>query len=134
MKFILRMVPVVALLTAGVIAHSAPTEDDPAAVQLMAACPMSVRVAEANDKPDGRFIIKPEHVATLQLANARWKGEVAVLVTLTAEGEKRMLKYTSKNVGETIIVFCGDNEISRAIISAPFANKFRVNLPDKDST
>ena len=134
MSPISRMSQVIALLMTGFGVKSAPVDDDAVAAQLMAACPMSIRVAETNTKAEGRLIIKPKHVATLQPAKARWTGEIAVLVTLTAEGEKRMLRFTSKNVGETVVVFCGDNEISRALITAPFTNKFRVNLPDKEST
>lgn len=128
-----HMLPVLFLLSGACGVQRAPAREDSVSARLVAACPMSVRAVDTKGSATGRPIIEPKHVATLVPAKALYKGEVAVLVTLTTQGEARMLRYTRKNVGRSVIVFCGDNEISRALITAPFANRFRVTLPGEGS-
>ncbi|GAB3358568.1 hypothetical protein GCM10027430_29210 [Lysobacter tyrosinilyticus] len=58
----------------------------------------------------------------------------ALLVTLTSDGEKRMLSYTKSSVGRSVAVFCGDMEVSRPYITKPFSNHFQVALPQPAGT
>jgi preprotein translocase subunit SecD len=88
---------------------------------------MSIREVMDNGHLAARPFIRPEHVARLDAAPKLFPEEdPAVFVTLTAQGEKRMLSHTENSIGKAVAAFCGNTEISRATITRPFGNNFRV--------
>jgi preprotein translocase subunit SecD len=90
---------------------------------------MSIREVMDNGQLATRPFIRPEHVARLDPAPKLFpEDDPAMFVTLTGQGEKRMLSYTQSRVGKAMATFCGDKEISRATIIQPFGNHFRVSV------
>jgi len=96
---------------------------------------MSIREVKDNGQLATRPFIRPEHVARLDPAPKLFPEEdPAMFVTLTAQGEKRMLSYTKSSTGKDIATFCGDMEIFRATIYQPFGNHFRVLVRPQGGT
>ncbi len=90
---------------------------------------MSFREVRDNGKLATVPFIGPAHVARIDIApKLRPGADPALLVTLTSQGEERMLRFTSSNKGRAMATFCGDVEIYRATILAPFGNHFRVAM------
>ena len=93
---------------------------------LMAQCPLSFREVLSNGALATQAFVRPEHVARLDASS---QAESTLLVTLTAEGEDHMRRHTESHVGGSIATFCGETEVSRATINAPFGNRFEVAVP-----
>ena len=116
----------------GIGCSQAPELLDPAAVSrnLMSECRLSCHEVLDNGKLTPWPFIGSQHVASLGVAQKPFPdAEPAIFVTLTAEGEKRMLNYTKNHIGHSIAAFCGDAEVYRAVISEPFGNHFNVSFP-----
>lgn len=118
------------VLLAGGCSESPDPPDKEALLQtLKSECPLSFREVLDKGKLATQPFIRPEHVARLDVApKLSPEADPAMLVTLTAQGERRMLSYTKSSVGRSIAAFCGDTEVSRATIFEPFGNHFQVAL------
>ncbi|WP_157475081.1 hypothetical protein [Lysobacter sp. Root494] len=91
-----------------------------AQADLIAACPFSIHEVFVTGNPAKRSFIGPEHVASITAAPENYPGEQrAILVTLTAKGEQKMLRFSQEAIGESVAFFCGETEMSRATILAP---------------
>jgi hypothetical protein len=89
-------------------------------------CVLSVRQVGGQGRLIDPPLIRPEHVACIQ---RRDEYGPTLYVMLTPEGEQRMWRFTRRNVGQSMAVFCGSNEVSRASIRQPFGKDFLVSLP-----
>src|SRR4249919_3314739 len=107
MRSLAIAIPFLALLAIG--CSKAPDSTGPEAVSrtLMSECPLSFREVLDNGELATRPFIRPEHVARLDAAPKLFpEADPAMLVTLTAQGEERMLSYTKSSTGRSIAAFC----------------------------
>ena len=101
---------------------------------LTSACPLYVRAVESSGSLSSYPFIRPEHVASIQRAKPLYKGEMAMWVTLTDVGAKRMYDQTAHSIGSQIVIFCGTKELNRPIIRGPVSKSFRVFVADSAGT
>jgi hypothetical protein len=119
----------------GCTQSTAPAALQRAQADLIAACPFSIHEVFVTGNPAKRSFIGPEHVASIAAAPENYPGEQrAMLVKLTREGEQKMLRFSQEAIGETVVFFYGETEMSRATILAPTANNIRVVIPISDGT
>lgn len=119
-----------ALCLAGCGSDGATPPAEQSTVQFAQTCALSIRIADDAGVVATTAIIEPKHVASIVPADALEPGERAVVVTLTALGERRMFGHTRSKVGQSAVVYCGELEVFRARIMEPLGNNFRVNLPE----
>ena len=98
------------------------------------ACPLYVRAVDSDGALLPYPFIRPQHVASMLKAKPLYKGENAILVTLTDVGAKRMHDHTASSVGSKMAVFCGEDEMNRPIILGPVSTSFRVFISDEGGT
>jgi preprotein translocase subunit SecD len=129
MKGFLSMVLLAGSLVLATSGCSSGDEGDAAAARLMAACPMTVQVADREGQTP-RTLIEPARVVSLRPAKGQG-GEDIVMVTLDDEGARRMASYTKRNIGSYLAVLCGDREMSVAKVMSTFSREFQFTLPDE---
>jgi hypothetical protein len=101
---------------------------------LAKACGFSMWVLDENLKPAAAPFIKPEHVLSIDPARPQFEGDHAMLVTLTAEGARRMREQTTRRVGSQVAAYCGKTRYSIIYIMGPVTGPFRVSMPGPHGT
>ena len=132
MRSLLRSLALLCLLTLG-CREEGPSTSQRVSVDLAKECPLSARALDARRKVASWSIFGPEHVTSMVPAAPLYEGEIAVLVTLSQDGRRRMLRYTKQHVKGSIVFLCGENEISSVYITAPVEEAFRVSIPKADT-
>ena len=125
---------IIALCVVGCAREEAAAPKSATSEMLTTACPLYVRSVESDGKLAPYPFIRPEHVASIQVAKPLYTGEHAMWVTLTDIGAKRMLEQTKHAIGRKIAFFCGKTELNQAVIQGPVSMSFRVFVSDGDGT
>jgi preprotein translocase subunit SecD len=120
---------IIALFVMGCARENAAAQNAATSKMLTTACPLYVRSIEDDGKLTPYPFIRPEHVASIQVAKPFYTGEHAMWVTLTDIGAKRMLEHTEHAIGHRIAFYCDKTELERAVIQGPISASFRVSLP-----
>jgi preprotein translocase subunit SecD len=53
-----------------------------------------------------------------------------LMIALTPNAAERMESFTSRNIGEQLVVVCGGEQVWRARINATFGKRFEIGLGD----
>ena len=127
-------VAIIALCVAGCAREDVAVPKSATSKILTTACPLYIRSVDSNGELAPFPFIRPEHVASIQVAKPLYTGEHAMSVTLTEPGAKRMLEQTEHSIGHKIAFFCGKKELNRATIQGPVSASFRVFVSDGGGT
>jgi preprotein translocase subunit SecD len=84
------------------------------------ACPLAVHAVSSSGDTQDFSIVRPEHIASFRVAATFADEKLAIFVQLNEEGDRRMLRYTKQNVGGSVAVYCGDDEMYQATILEPY--------------
>jgi preprotein translocase subunit SecD len=98
--------------------------------EFLDACPLSIHPVDSSGKASSFSIVRSEHVKAFGAGRVHIEGELAVMIYLNAEGDRRMLRYTTENVGKSLSVQCDGDETSRPTILEPFSSPFRLGFPE----
>jgi preprotein translocase subunit SecD len=92
-------------------------------------CDLSIRSVQ----PDGSLapyaFLQPHHVSSIEAVKfSPVSDSPSLAFYLTAAGKRRLLDYTKENALGKIAVFCGQQEVLRPVITAPFAGPVFIEI------
>ncbi|WAC63711.1 hypothetical protein OVA13_02685 [Pseudoxanthomonas sp. SL93] len=100
--------------------------------ELSERCALSVYAV----KPDGTLAaeatIKPDNVASVKSGGIDVSGMHLWFVKLNTDGALVNSRFTKASVGTRMAIFCGDREVSRALIAGQSTDEFMFSVsPDE---
>lgn len=92
-------------------------------------CDLYIRGVEPDQTLTPYPFIRPDHVRSIEYLESSSYG-AGWMFFLTKDARIRVYQHTSKNVGSSVAIFCGKQEISRPRISTPFADPVVIYVKD----